>query len=369
MWRWCVKSLLSERTTAFTSIAAAAFGLFLVVFFDAVYRGESAQITAYVEHAGADVWVMQAGVNNMHMASSLISDDQLARAGRVSGVAAVEPILYLNTLIRAGDREWFTYVVGLRGGQAMGGPWLMRDGSAEPRPGEAIIPAAMAASEGLGMGDRVELTDRSLRVAGLSEDTFSMANPVVFVHRDDLAEIMSATAWDSYLLVRAESDGDTAALAGRLRDALPDSHVMTTAEFVRSDRVLAAQMGVDLIRLITAIGMALAGVVIAFTVYVHTLSRRRELAVMMALGTRPAAVYLGVVFQASVLMLLATAFTGALSALILPAIDHWVPLVNVQWAPWGLWEVAVQGMLVAWLAALLPTYRVVGIDPLLAFSE
>lgn len=74
MWRWTLKSLTAEPVALLVSIAAAGSAFLLVLFFEAVYAGEAEQIVAYVSHADADVWVMQRGVSNMHMATSYVSD-------------------------------------------------------------------------------------------------------------------------------------------------------------------------------------------------------------------------------------------------------------------------------------------------------
>lgn len=39
-----------------------------MLFFDAIYRGEVERAVTYIRRMDADVWVMQRGVSNMHMA-------------------------------------------------------------------------------------------------------------------------------------------------------------------------------------------------------------------------------------------------------------------------------------------------------------
>lgn len=83
MLRWAWKSLIIEPWYLLTSVSAIGGAFALVLFFEAVFAGESRQIVAYVRHSNADVWVMQRGVSNMHMATSFIWDwkaDSIARA-------------------------------------------------------------------------------------------------------------------------------------------------------------------------------------------------------------------------------------------------------------------------------------------------
>jgi hypothetical protein len=74
MLRWTWNSLFAERWNLLASLAAIGGAFSLVLFFEAVFAGESKQIIAYIEKTDSDVWVMQRGVSNMHMATSFISD-------------------------------------------------------------------------------------------------------------------------------------------------------------------------------------------------------------------------------------------------------------------------------------------------------
>jgi hypothetical protein len=100
MWRWTFKSLVASPLTLAMSIAAAACAMLLAILFEAIYAGEAKQVVAYLENADADVWVMQGGVSNMHMATSYLSDWKAHEVRDVDGVASVESILYLNTVRR-----------------------------------------------------------------------------------------------------------------------------------------------------------------------------------------------------------------------------------------------------------------------------
>lgn len=113
MIRWSIRSIGSEGTVLLASCTGVAFAFLLVMFFEAVFNGESERITAYPTQVNADVWVMQKGVANMHMAVSQLWDWKEDRIRSIEGVADTESILYMNAVIDAGDREWFAYIVGL----------------------------------------------------------------------------------------------------------------------------------------------------------------------------------------------------------------------------------------------------------------
>lgn len=369
MWQWTWKSLLSDRWALCGSVAAAGSALLLVMIFEAVYAGESEQIVAYVRHAEADVWVMQRGVSNMHMASSYLSDEKLARVREVPGVARAAAILYLNTVTETGSQRWFAYIVGLDAGSAQTGPWAMHSGRAQPRPGEAVIPAVLAGMGGVGIGDRTRVTDREFTIAGLSAGTFSMANAIVFVNRADLEDIMSSPGVVSYVLVVAEPGVDPAALASDIERDIDKVHALTADQFVSNDRRMAMQMGVETIALMTAIGGALTVLLVAFTIYSSVARQRRELAVAKALGVSNRSLYLSVGVQSVVIVLAAVVLATGLALVVMPLATALIPQVTLKFTAVGVIRIALLGVAVALLASVIPARQIARVDPLSAFQS
>ena len=196
--RWTVKNLVQEPGSLLASIGGIGLSLLLVILVEGMFAGESERIVAYLQKAGADVWVMQAGVSNMHMATSLVRADLERAVEAVPGVVSATPILYVNAFVEAGGRSWFSYVVGLRSGEERGGPWAMVRGHDRPLQGEAIIPDVVARKSGTDIGDIVAVLGRRLTVVGISAGTYSMANSITFVSYADLAELLSAPTAASY---------------------------------------------------------------------------------------------------------------------------------------------------------------------------
>lgn len=368
MLRWTLKSLLSEPLSLLGSILAVAGAFVLVLFFQAVFRGESNNIVSYLEHSDADVWVMQSGVNNMHMATSLIWDWKADKVAAVEGVESASPILFLNTVLQAGGRRWFSYVVGRRPEVRAGGPWAMAVGRAAPNRGEAVIPEVLARMASIQLGDIVTIAEQRLRVVGLSRGTFSMAASITFVHAADLEETLSTTDVISYILVKATPGTDPAALVTRIEQSVEKVTALPRIAFIRSDFELAMQMGVEVIALMTLIGGALAAIIVAFTAYSHTTRLRHELAIIKAIGARNSAVYLSVLLQAVGITLVGFAVGIVVIALLAELLPGVLPLITLSVAGEDVLNTGLAATAIAALAALPPAYSVARVDPLSAFT-
>ena len=367
--RWTLRSLIESPLAAFGSAAAVGAALALVILFEGIWLGEADQVVAYADHTDADIWVMQRGVSNMHMATSLMPDNKRAAVASLQGVADVAPILYLNTLVKAGDRQSFSYVVGITETSTRGGPWSMAKGKSAVKPGEAVIPEVLSSLSGVGVGGRVRIADRWLEVVGLSQGTYSMANPVTFVHSADVAELLSIKGYDSYLLVRTTPGVDPTTAARRIEASIDGVSAFTKAEFVASDRRMAMQMGIEVIELITLIGTVLAAVLVAFTLYTHTIRKRRELSILKALGFRGRQLLGSVLLQAVLLTALGFGLAVVFAYACLFVTNEFVPQVAMELDAAILFKVAAGGLLVALVAATIPASQVIRVDPHSVFQS
>lgn len=369
MWRWSVKSLLAEPLRLVASAMAVALAFVLVIFFTAVFEGESDHMVAYIEETKADVWVMQKGVSNMHMASSMLWDWKVEKIAQVPGVKQISSILYQNGPVKIQGKDWFAYVIGVGESQRFGGPWSMAQGKAMPGRGEVVIPGVISQLVGVTIGDVVNLVGRPLRIVGLSRDTFSMSSSVVFVAKEDLADIIEAGDQVSYVMVRAESGLSPRALAQRIEASVDKVNALTNREFVESDRDLALQMGAEIIRTMTTVGTLLATLIVAFTSYSIVARKKRELAVAKALGFSTAHVYAGVLYQSLMITSLGLVFSVVIAFTVLAWLPTIVPQINLVVRWYQFVPVTVVSLPVAILASLVTARTVVKVDPMVVFQR
>lgn len=368
MWRWTLKNFLSAPLTLVASIAATGGALLLAMMFEAIYAGEARQVVAYVNNADAEVWVMQSGVSNMHMATSYLSDWKVEEVSDVPGVAAVEPILYLNTVVDAGGKRWFSFIVGLEPDSTRAGPWSMASGRAQPLPGEAVVPRVFAEMTDLDLGDSMTITDHEFSIAGFSEGSFSMGNTVIFVTRTDLEDIMTSLDIVSYILVKADPGIDPAALAQKIERNVDKVHALPATEFVFNDRAMVMQMGVETIAMMTVIGSALAVLLVAFTIYSQVTRQTRELAVVKALGAANRSLYLSVAMQATAIALAGVTVATLLALVLVELTAAFIPQVTLSLTVDAIVRIALIGVIVALIASFIPARQIANVDPLSAFQ-
>src|SRR3989337_2694624 len=100
-WLLARRDLACNRVRLLVSVGGVALALSLTLALDAIYAGVANQLTTYIDRAGADIWVAQAGVRNLHMVASWLPDSVTAEVRSIDGVVEVTPILYSTDTIAA----------------------------------------------------------------------------------------------------------------------------------------------------------------------------------------------------------------------------------------------------------------------------
>jgi len=367
MLKWILKTLWRQKGTVTSSAGGVAFAFVLVVIMEAAFVGESNQIVAYIRHANADVWVMQKGVSNMHMATTFVWDWKAKRIAELPGVKKATPILYVNTAIKSGGRNWFAYVIGLMPNDSRAGPWSMAAGNSQPGPGEIVLPDVLAKMTGIKLGDQARIADKEFIVSGFSNETFSMANSIAFVHFRDLEDLISTSGTVSFILVDLEPGQDKTDIIRQIEKQVEKVNAVSQEQFIKNDFQIALLMGVEVVSFMSIIGTILAALIIAFAAYSQVSRRKRELAIAKALGYRNHSLYLAVLIQTLVITGLALLIAFLIATFLLPLLSSLVPQITLVVTTSSLLRLTIIAFIVAIVAAIVPARMIANIDPLTAF--
>ena len=363
------RNLGRNRLRLLASVGGIALALSLTLALDAIYAGVANQLTIYIDRAGADVWVAQSGVRNLHMVASTLPSSIVDEVRPIDGVAAVTPILEATDTISAADERAVAYVIGLPEGASMGGPWDIVEGSAQVGPGEIIVDRGFAAKAGVTIGDIVGVLGGEARIVGLSRGTASLVNSVAFVASEDFRAMRGDAPVISFALVRVAGGASPEGVAATIERIVPGVTAQSRTDFVAQERRIITDMSADVISIMSMVGFVVALAVVALTVFVATLARRREFGVLKALGARNRVLYRVVLVQAvlsvAVGFAIGLAFTGLLaSAVGLTDLNLELAITAASLAKVGLFAAVIAG-----LAAILPIRQVAGVDPAVVFRR
>jgi putative ABC transport system permease protein len=264
--------------------------------------------SAIVRHAGADVWVMAEQTAAFDYGTA-IPRQRIYQARSVEGVARAEGLVVAwNIWQRPDGRRVNVELVGLDSG-CDGGPWAMKEGSAE----EVQLPDGVIVDElfldHLGVrrvGDEAELLGRRAVVRGISREvrTFT-ASPFIFTSLEAARKYDQRYRPDeiTYVLVRCAPGHSPEEVRDRLRAELPHVEVLTRGEFAaRTMRYWMLETGAGLTVILAAsLGLAVSVVVTSQTLFAVTQEHLGNYATLAAVGFGRAQLLACVLIQGLVL--------------------------------------------------------------------
>ncbi len=361
------RNLFQNKIRLVISVGGVALALLLILSLDAIFTGVERQVTAYVEHSGADIWVSQADVRNMHMASSSLPDSVARKVKYVPGVVSVTPILYLTNNVVAKDERNLAYIIGLPENAEFGGPWIISSGLRLPGDKGVILNRNIAEKSGISLGDEVKILGKEFEVTGFSEGTASLVNSVAFISMDDFEEMRGSYDTVSFLLVKVSDGESPEVVAGRIEAQVRDVTAQTRNDFATQERQVIKDMSTDLITIMNLIGFLIGLAVMALTVYTSTLSRRREYGMLKAIGARNTDLYLTVLAQAILSVTLGFLFGLTLTLLLAVVIPMFGSNLLLEVSRVSLLKVGSVSLIIAAVSAMLPIRQIAGLDPAMVF--
>jgi putative ABC transport system permease protein len=362
------RNLAADRLRLAISAGGVALALVLILVMKGVFAGSEEHAVAYMRNQPAELWVMQEGVENLHMATSMLAPAVLEQVNAEPGVRRAVGVLYANVGVQMEDELVFSYVFGVEPEAPFGGPWSLARGRHAVNSDEIVLDQVLAARHGLGLGDQVSILDDSLTIVGLTEDNFGIATSLVFVSKQSLADMLGIPAdWNSYILVELAPDTETSELLSRL-EALKDLNVLDREAFIASDQQLIRQMGVDVLKAMNTVAYVVGMLVIGFSVYTAAVERSREYGILLAIGSSRRQLRSVVLIQAGLSALLGIA-AGVLAAFAAAwLISTLLPEMLVRVRLTDVLPVLVSLGGVTIVAALIPAAQVGRVDPMVAFG-
>jgi len=367
MIRLAFRNLFQNKIRLMISVGGVALALLLILSLDAIFTGVEKRLTVYINNSGADIFVAQSGVRNLHMASSSLPVSVKRKVKAVPGVASVTPILYLSNMIVAGDERNLAYIIGLPEKAEFGTPWRISSGRSLPGEGEAIIDRNVAEKSGVTLGNEVEILGEEFEVVGLSEETSSLVNSIAFISMDDFAELRGGYDTVSFLLVKVNGGESPAVVAAHIEAQVRDVTAQTTQAFAMQERQVVKDMSTDVITIMNLIGFLIGLAVMALTVYTATLARRSEYGVLKALGARNGHLYLSVLAQAMISVAIGFAVGLAITLLLSDIVPRLGVSMVLQVSSTSMFKVGGLSLVIAGISAILPIRQISGLDPAMVF--
>ena len=368
------RNLIADSIRFAVTVAGVAFAVLLICFQLSVLKGTRSQITTYIDHAGADVWVMQKGVDDF-VATSAVPKTSVDTVKRLDGVRQAAGIYAVYTLIEVNKVKSRVYVIGYDTATGDGGPWRLGEalphvtGARALKDGEVLLDRDLARRHRLKVGDRVSLFGQTFTVAGFTLETNSIGSQYAFLSRDSVGRIMpGGGSFFTHVLVWTDGTVPGPEMVRRIAAA---TGLGCLTRDVLDDH-MRDFLGMFMLPLLTAgvvMGFLVGSVTIGITLYTAVLERFKEYGTMKALGATDRFLYGILLRQALIALGLGTAVGLALAAGADRFINLWVPGMTAGLDGATVLQTVLAGLLMAVLSTGLPMWRLYRLDPMEAFRS
>ena len=368
------RNLIHDRLRLIATVIGIVFSIVLVTIQMGLYVSFERMVTVMIDHADADLWIVPRGTKCFED-PSLLDERERFRALSVNGVASAAPLVI-------GFAQWRTpsggntpiFMIGSDPRGAGLQPWNVVDGKAA----ELAIPGAVAIDrsyfdrlETTRIGEYAEIGDQKVQVVAITNGIRSFTTtPYVFASIDR-ARAYTGTAANkaSYFLVRVAPGANVTTVRDRLRAQLPDTEVLTTAEFRdRSANFWLFGTGAGAALFAGALlGLIVGTVIVAQTLYSSTKDHLNEFATLRAIGSSGKYIHKVIIFQALLSAVIGFCIAATIGWIVVIATaDTALPVVITPLMTAVLLVLTVAMCVVSAIAAIMKVTR---IDPAMVFTR
>jgi putative ABC transport system permease protein len=317
------RNLFHDRIRLAVTLIGILFSIVLVAVQLGLYLGARNLIISMIERSDGDLWIMAYGTKNFEEAQPISLREKFA-ALSTPGVAKAVPLISSFT-------EWRkptggSTIVVLIGADREDGsltPWNIVEGDVSGLGARdaVIIEKTYLTDLGVtGVGDTAQVGASRVRITGLTEGIRSFTvTPYIFTTLNRARTLLDMPADKiTYVLVKLEPGADAAAVRDEIRKSVPDSEVLTKAEFrTRSLNhwLFATGAGVALIGG-AILGLIVGTVIVAQTLYSSTKDHLNEFATLRALGSSSGYIHRVILAQAALSAVLGYVLGMAISMTI-----------------------------------------------------
>lgn len=335
---------LQHRAVRFAAvIAGTAVVLALLFLMTGLIEQFHREPERTVDALGAEAWMVRDGVSGAFTAASTLPADL---ADDVDGADA-SPVVVARHSITGDAEQTDVVVIGYEPGQ-IGEPEL--DQGVLPNGVDEVL---VDESSGASRGDDIVIGDRTYSVTGTTDRTTMFAGmPLVFMDIESAQE-----------LVYRGQPLATAVLLDSANASVPDGFAVRTPDEIATDGVRPLDGAISSINMIRILLWFVAAMIIGTMVYLSALERRRDVAVLKAVGGSTRQMAASIALQGAATALVAALIASGLQFLLVPVFP-----LEVTVPANAFWQVPLIAVLVSLVAGGVGLRKAVRVDPALAFS-
>jgi putative ABC transport system permease protein len=368
------RNLFHDRVRLAVTLVGILFSIVLVAVQLGLYLGARTMIISTIDRSDSDLWIMAYGTKNFEEAQPINTRERFTALATPGVLTATPLVVSFTDWRKPSGGTTLVVVIGSDYEDGALAPWNVVAGDISGLGARDAVMVDKTYLEELGLngvGDTAQIGASRVRVTGLTDGIRSFTvTPFVFTTLNRARSLLNMPADNlTYVLVKLQPGADAETVRDALRSKLPDSEVLTKAEFrTRSLNhwLFATGAGVALIGG-AILGLVVGTVIVAQTLYSSTKDHLNEFATLRALGSSSGYIHRVILAQAGLSAVLGYAL-GMTIALTIVILSHNTALPIVMSPGLAILLLALTFGMCA-ISAVSAIGKVMRIDPAMVFNR
>ena len=365
---YALKTLTEQPFRFIITVCGVALCVVLILFLLGIYKGVSVGSVEYVRTSDADLWVLQRHATNILRCTSLLTPEHGTTLKETTGVKSASPVLFILASVKLQEGPATLYLTGYDPKAGRGGPPEISGGRNIRKSGEIVLDRSFAAKYHINIGDPLPVKNDTLVVVGFSKGTNMFVIQYAFITLADAHRIIGLAGIVTCYLVKMTPGSGLKHVSAEIETRLPDVVVFGHERFLENN-IREMESGIlPLLFVVAVIGSVVLMAILSLILSVNVLERRKDFAIMKALGSPGSFISGLVVIQALILSGCGLAVGIALFFPLMGAVEKLSPEVSVLTSPFQILSVTVSVTVISLISSIFPNQKLRKVYPLEAFK-
>lgn len=361
------KNLLLHKGRFVLAVTGITSAVVLVLLLMSLYDGWRENMSAYLRHVQADLWVGKKGASDLFHTLSLLPTIGEEPLREIAGVGRVSAFVGRLMTATVHGQERHAFLIGVDG--AGNGPVEIIAGQEVLHDDEIIVDDVFARKERLQVGETVTVAGEELRVIGIARGGNCFLYQYAFVTVAQATRLLGLNDLVNYFLVQVSPGVTASEVATRIEQASDLVSAFPKEQFIANNLSLTGDNFLPILRVLEVIGVIVGTVVIGLTISALTAEQSAEYGVLKAVGAPNRMLYWTAMQQALGCGLLGWIIGVPASWGVVALAQYFVPQFPAAMSPHQAFWMLGCTIAMSMFAAIMPVRRIARIDPLLAFKS
>ncbi len=365
---YALKTLRDQPLRFIITAFGVALCVVLILFLLGIYKGVADGSVEYVRSSKADLWVLQRHATNILRSTSLLTVKHGRVLERMEGVEKVSPVFFILAAVDLPEGLASLYLAGYDPASGRGGPPDLAEGRNVEADNEIVLDRSFAAKHNLGTGDTLKIRDDTLTVVGLSQGTNMFVIQYAFITLPEAYSIIGIENLVSCFQVEVNPGTGLRTLTDSIQQRMQTVVAYDRETFLQNN-IHEMESGIlPLLFFVAVIGAVVLTAILSLILSINVLERRKDFAVMKALGS-PGGFISKLVVAQSLLLAGSGLLTGVVCFFpLMKLVERLAPEVSVLTSGFNLGVVASGVLGISLLSSVLPVRKLRKIYPMEVFK-